>query len=609
MADDKAQASDWYSPDWEYRKVITVDNTLNESELTDYQILVTLNADNFDYLKANGDGSDLRFTASDEVTEISYWIKEWNVAGDSEIWVKVPSIPALSAATVYLYYGNETATISFSSFDNTMQKLEADDSTAGLWHFDESAGTTLGDSSVNENDGELNNFAVDDSDWVADSTSAYGGSGGALNFSGFDEEYENTYPATITSPYIEVSNDVSLNLDNGDFTMEGWINTTATSFDLPIISYYDECISDPSGGCGFALWLNGYTTYGSPVFHYAAWDCLSTGIVNGVNEMQINDGDWHYFAALRGEEKIMLYIDGEFAMESYIPESYNITIGSPLVFGTMLFEGSEDFFNGQLDEMRISKRALSAEEIKADYERRQYAAIEPTNSLGTEETDPYDGLEEIIAVEGGTVTNTADTVVIDIPADALEEDTEITIEASEAIGDFQVQGIVPVDYIYTFGPEGTTFTELVTIVFDYDDTGMTLEEEQALDVYWYDEITELWEAQGATVDTDLNTLTLEVDHFSSYVIGRNATALEKIDELVLLINYYSESGQIESSGYFLVVHIRRAQELMAEGDDEKAIIVLEQFIEKVKQFTPDKIDEEASGAIIEETEEIIVLLR
>jgi len=52
---------------------------------------------------------DIRFTDSDGVTLISYWIESGVNSSNTRIWVKVPSIPAKSRKTIYVYYGNPDA--------------------------------------------------------------------------------------------------------------------------------------------------------------------------------------------------------------------------------------------------------------------------------------------------------------------------------------------------------------------------------------------------------------------------------------------------------------------------------------------------------------------
>jgi len=95
---------------WLYRRAITITEH-SGSTLTDYQIRIDLNSSNFDFSKANPDGSDIRFTDSDGTTLLSYWIEKWDsVNEEAVVWVKVPSIPANGSATIYMYYGNSSAT-------------------------------------------------------------------------------------------------------------------------------------------------------------------------------------------------------------------------------------------------------------------------------------------------------------------------------------------------------------------------------------------------------------------------------------------------------------------------------------------------------------------
>jgi N-acetylneuraminic acid mutarotase len=94
---------------WNYRGAVTISNA-SGSELTDFQTKIVLNSSTpFNFVNANNDGSDLRVTDSDEVTEIPFWIEGWNASLQvATIWVKVPSIPT-TGTTIYLYYGNATA--------------------------------------------------------------------------------------------------------------------------------------------------------------------------------------------------------------------------------------------------------------------------------------------------------------------------------------------------------------------------------------------------------------------------------------------------------------------------------------------------------------------
>jgi len=94
-----------------YIRPITINNTQNSNTLTDYQVLVTLDtASLISQGKMRTDCGDIRFTDSDGVTQLNYWIDPGCNSANTRIWVKVPNIPASSAKTIYVYYGNSSAT-------------------------------------------------------------------------------------------------------------------------------------------------------------------------------------------------------------------------------------------------------------------------------------------------------------------------------------------------------------------------------------------------------------------------------------------------------------------------------------------------------------------
>ena len=73
-------------------------------------MLVVLNSSRINYSQTQNAGEDLRFTDADGTTELSYEIEEWDEAGTSYVWVKVPQIDASSSADyIWMYYGNATA--------------------------------------------------------------------------------------------------------------------------------------------------------------------------------------------------------------------------------------------------------------------------------------------------------------------------------------------------------------------------------------------------------------------------------------------------------------------------------------------------------------------
>jgi hypothetical protein len=107
---EETSGTPWLSG-WSYRRTVYVDNSFSSTPLTNFQIIIRLNTA---YLISEGkvrqDCGDIRVTDSSG-NLLPIWIDPdtknmWN----TKIYVKVPSIPANSVVTLYLFYGNPDAT-------------------------------------------------------------------------------------------------------------------------------------------------------------------------------------------------------------------------------------------------------------------------------------------------------------------------------------------------------------------------------------------------------------------------------------------------------------------------------------------------------------------
>ncbi len=101
----------WWDSEWQYRQKLTFDNSGQSENLVNFPVLMKLTEPtNIDYANTQDNGQDIRFVDSDDVTQLSYEIEEWNETGDSWIWVKVPQIDGSSNTDyIYMYYGNPSA--------------------------------------------------------------------------------------------------------------------------------------------------------------------------------------------------------------------------------------------------------------------------------------------------------------------------------------------------------------------------------------------------------------------------------------------------------------------------------------------------------------------
>jgi len=236
----------------------------------------------------------------------------------------VISTALLTAVLVFL--------ISFS-------EAESNDGLIAYYNFDEGTGEILNDVSGNGNNGRIYG-----AQWTS------GKYGGALKFNGLDN-------------YVGTSKHLMDNLEQ--YTLEGWINTSFV----------------PPRGNGWQGQRNAF---------FGQKDVVQCGFLSipAINDGNILCGlpwevtnntfradEWHHFAIV-GDSKSgrSLFIDGVAVKEerkAFKPSnsSYFFNIGG------MIYEEKGDYFKGAIDEVKIYRRALSRDEIKAEYEHRKIEGI------------------------------------------------------------------------------------------------------------------------------------------------------------------------------------------------------------------------------------------
>lgn len=199
------------------------------------------------------------------------------------------------------------------------QALPASATTSvGLWHMDETSGTTAYD-----NSGSGNNGALTDVTFVSP---GFGGSGGAYSFNG-------------TSSKVKVPNSTSLNPGSQDFTITVHVNFTA----LPgSVGDYDVVRKAASGtfykieisGKGQAVCLfKGTITKGKVAFGPA-----------------LNDGSWHTITCTKASGSVTSTVDGQASSHAFTMGS--ISNSSPLMLSGKK-TGTDDLYHGVMDEVSI----------------------------------------------------------------------------------------------------------------------------------------------------------------------------------------------------------------------------------------------------------------
>lgn len=216
-------------------------------------------------------------------------------------------------------------------------KFKVDSNTAALWHFDEGSGTTVQDSSSNNNDGSFQKTPT----WTNGRT----GTGLELDGGGqFDE-----------GDSINVPHSGSLNF-NGNFTIEAWIKAKGDQFYNCIIDKYNY--TGPGDAQGYTLYLvNGKIKLS--VYN-------GSKLQNFTGFTELRDNNWHHVAAIRENDYFSVYVDGIWDAGftwAYFPEPNIANLG---IGQRNSDQGGHMPFLGAIDEVRLSNIARSPTKLTAN---------------------------------------------------------------------------------------------------------------------------------------------------------------------------------------------------------------------------------------------------
>src|SRR3989338_7687024 len=218
---------------WHYRRKLTFTgmNTITEN-LNDFPVLVTLDSSRLNYNQTQDAGQDLRFTDANGQL-LDHEIENWNEAGTSNVWVKIPSITAASIGEyIYVYYGNPSAGDAQNAqgvWDSNYKMVQ---------HLPNGTTLTANDSTSNANHGTLPGGANNP-------TATTGQINGAAAFASASSQYINSVGAVSSFSFIQ---------NTGVFTNEIWAkltNNTATQE----TSYFSNTPTSAEKGF-FFVWNN-----------------------------------------------------------------------------------------------------------------------------------------------------------------------------------------------------------------------------------------------------------------------------------------------------------------------------------------------------------------
>jgi len=127
----------WYDPDWTYCKEIWIQSSKVDTTLTDYPVLIHIASDSDLASHAQADGDDILF-ALDNGTKLSHEIEDFN-STTGELWAfaKITSLSATSNTSIFIYYGNPSATNQQDVANVWSNGYKA------VWHFNEASGNII----------------------------------------------------------------------------------------------------------------------------------------------------------------------------------------------------------------------------------------------------------------------------------------------------------------------------------------------------------------------------------------------------------------------------------------------------------------------------------
>lgn len=314
---------------WGFRKEITIDDTNVDGNLTDFPAYVLIDAD-ADFHEAKADGYDIRFTQSDGETllkyEREYWTGGDGSAATAHYWVKVPSILATGGATIYCYYGKADAP------DGEDAANVWDANFKGVWHMTDALTTTIADSSGN---GRTGTKSADGHPTEIADGKIYK----AQNWDG-DE-------------YIDEDNGI---VASYPYTLSAWSKTTDTNNHI-LVFVGDKDTQQRYSFIG--EWWDGGVAFARAIEQWTTDDVLGT--------ISLSDGTWHHVVGVFGSSTSRkIYTDGGDMVEG-TTDIDDTAFFDRWAIGAERSTDTRTFWDGDIDEVRITNDARTAEEIKFEH--------------------------------------------------------------------------------------------------------------------------------------------------------------------------------------------------------------------------------------------------
>jgi len=306
------------------RKKVTLDTTDKGVAIPDatgaVPVLIRLHDGNFKFDNAKEDGTDLRFVTADDKNLLTFHIEKWDsIMGEAFVWVKLPDVKPDAQTTFWMYYSNSgPKAVKVDDFKGTY-----DANTALVYHFTEHGAPAV--------DASGNSVTSLGAGLASDSSMV--GTGLKL-----DGKVPLAIPAAASLAWT----------DGATMTWSAWVKPATLQPKAALFTRRDDTKAFSIGADNGVFYVE--VTSGGTVLRSQGGAAVAPN-------------SWHHLAVVAGSGKITIYLDGEpygTPLAAALPG-----LNSPSVLGGDFEAGAkeaasgETFFQGEIDELEISKVARS----------------------------------------------------------------------------------------------------------------------------------------------------------------------------------------------------------------------------------------------------------
>lgn len=341
----------WANTSFHYRKNFTIDHNKVSADLTDFPVLINIVDADLRRGKVQDDGDDIMFTNATG-TRLAHEIETFQQSSSLGVlvgWARVPTLSSTTDTILSMYYGNDT----LPSQENATGVW--DSGFAGVWHLAENPVIyPTKDSTANDNAGTPHGTTI-----VTTSKVGYG-----FRFN------------RLAQDYIDIGNPAELRI-TGALTFEGWFYTGNPDRDQTIIAKWADTYQDM--GWELRTYVEGP---GIVEFRYSA----DGNNAKWAGEAVVSANQWYHVAGVFNPSSyVRLYLNGQMVSQGTVGIPAGLWDTSESVtFGKRT--GATNYFDGTLDEIRISNVTRSAAWIGTYYNNTN----NPTSFYTIGSEDVYD---------------------------------------------------------------------------------------------------------------------------------------------------------------------------------------------------------------------------